>query len=123
MGPEDRHITLCSLNEALKPDYEVRFCIDSNGSDTLSFLPLPTSTWKDLEANYGEAVGQRFYQLKDRPNLFTDPFPPKATWRELAADPTKKLAAIAAYRDEHGVGLVEAKRAVEEFLQSNREGV
>jgi hypothetical protein len=36
----DRHVTLCTLNEALAPDYEVRFCLDSNGSSALAFLPL-----------------------------------------------------------------------------------
>jgi hypothetical protein len=43
--------------------------------------------------------------------------PPKAEWQELAADPSRKIAAIKAYREEHGVGLAEAKRAVEEYMQ------
>ncbi|HEX3315077.1 MAG TPA: hypothetical protein VHR72_09320 [Gemmataceae bacterium] len=42
---------------------------------------------------------------------------PKAQWQELAADPSRKIAAIKAYREEHGVGLAEAKRAVEEYMQ------
>ena len=75
VSPQDRHITLCSLNEALAPDYEVRFCIDSNGSDTLAFLPLPTSTWAELEGRYGGRVDERFYKIASRPNLFTDPLP------------------------------------------------
>jgi hypothetical protein len=72
VSPADRHITICSLNEALAPDYEVRFCINSNGSDTLAFLPLPTSTWAELEEGYGERVGQRFYKIASRPNPFTE---------------------------------------------------
>jgi hypothetical protein len=36
---DDRHITLCALNEVLALEYEARFCIDSKGSDTLVFLP------------------------------------------------------------------------------------
>jgi hypothetical protein len=75
VSPQDRHITLCSLNEALAPDYEVRFCIDSNGSDTLAFLPLPTTTWAELEQKYCDRVGALFYKIADRPNLFTDPLP------------------------------------------------
>jgi hypothetical protein len=71
----DRHITLCVLNRVLAPEYEVRFCIDSNGSDTLAFLPLPPEQWAELERRYGEAVGRRFYRFSDRPNLFTDPLP------------------------------------------------
>jgi ribosomal protein L7/L12 len=42
---------------------------------------------------------------------------PKAPWQELAADPSRKISAIKAYREEHGVGLAEAKRAVEEYMQ------
>jgi hypothetical protein len=41
--------------------------------------------------------------------------PPRAAWQELAADPARKVAAIKAYREEHGVGLAEAKRAVEQY--------
>ena len=42
--------------------------------------------------------------------------PPQAKWQELAADPTRKISAIKAYREERGVGLAEAKRAVEEHM-------
>jgi hypothetical protein len=42
--------------------------------------------------------------------------PPKAKWQELASDPASKISAIKAYREEHGVGLAEAKRAVEEYM-------
>jgi hypothetical protein len=69
----DRHITLCSLNETLRPDYEVRFCIDSHGSDAAAFLPLAAHQWRDLEHKYGDAVAKHFYKFKDRPNLFTHP--------------------------------------------------
>ena len=69
---EDRHITLCSLNEALAPDYEVRLCIDSCPSDTLAFLPLSVSEWDRLEGRYGDAVKERFYRIATRPNIFTD---------------------------------------------------
>ena len=72
---DDRHITICALNDALAPDYEVRFCIDSNGSDTLAFLPLPQNTWRTLEKSYGEKVSKHFYQLTATPNLFTGSLP------------------------------------------------
>jgi hypothetical protein len=42
--------------------------------------------------------------------------PTKAKWQELAADPALKISAIKAYREEYGVGLAEAKRAVEEYI-------
>ena len=37
-------------------------------------------------------------------------------WQELAAEPGQKIAAIKAYREETGVGLKEAKDAVEEYM-------
>jgi hypothetical protein len=42
--------------------------------------------------------------------------PPKAKWQDLVSDPAQKISAIKAYREEHGVGLAEAKRAVEEYM-------
>jgi len=70
---DDRHITLCALNRVLAPDFEVRFCIDSNGSDTLAFLPLECKQWRVFESKYGEALSKRFHKISERPNLFTDP--------------------------------------------------
>lgn len=52
-GLEDRHITLLTLNKLLHPDYEIRMCMDSHGSDTLAFLPLPSTEWVDLETQFG----------------------------------------------------------------------
>jgi hypothetical protein len=68
----DRHIAICTLNDALRPDYEVRFCIESNGSDTLAFIPLSINDWLELEKEYGDAVNKHFYKITARPNLFTD---------------------------------------------------
>src|SRR4051794_21417687 len=44
---------------------------------------------------------------------YTPPAP--STWQQLADDPAGKIAAINAYREEHGVDLAEAKRAVEAY--------
>jgi len=71
-GPEDRHITLVALNRMLSPDFEVRFCIASNGSDTLAFLPLASKDWAQFERRYGSAVAESFYKMAAKPNLFTD---------------------------------------------------
>jgi ribosomal protein L7/L12 len=38
--------------------------------------------------------------------------------KELAREPSRKIEAIKAYREETGVGLAEAKMAVEEFMNS-----
>jgi hypothetical protein len=37
--------------------------------------------------------------------------------KEIARDPTKKIYAIKAYREETGAGLLEAKLAIEEYLR------
>jgi len=75
IGCDDRHITLCALNQVLAPHYELRCCIDSQGSDSLAFLPLPSATWAGLEQRYGVALKRHFYRFAERPNLFTDPLP------------------------------------------------
>ncbi len=72
IGTEDRHITLVTLNQILSPDFEIRYCIDSHGSDTGAFLPLSCDTWRELEITYGNAVAKRFYQLQQSPNIFTE---------------------------------------------------
>jgi hypothetical protein len=43
--------------------------------------------------------------------------PPQSAWQRLADDPGQKIAAIKAYREQHGVGLAEAKKAVEDYIQ------
>lgn len=68
----DRHITVLALNAMLRPDYEVRYCIDSNGSDSGAFLPLANADWSELEEKFGEKLSSRFYRIKKSPNLFTD---------------------------------------------------
>lgn len=71
-GPEDRHITLHTLNQALSPDYEIRVCVDSLGGDTLAFVPLSTADWSTLESTYGARVAKHFRKIEAKPNLFTD---------------------------------------------------
>jgi hypothetical protein len=42
---------------------------------------------------------------------------PKPAWQELADDPGQKIMAIKVYREEYHVGLVEAKKAVEDYIE------
>jgi hypothetical protein len=44
--------------------------------------------------------------------------PPKTGWQELADDPARKIEAIRVYREQHDVGLAEAKKAVEDYIES-----
>jgi hypothetical protein len=67
----DRDTTLFALNEALQPDYEIRFCLDSFWSDTLAFAPLSDSQWAELESEFGaEKVGKRFSKMRKDRKLF-----------------------------------------------------
>lgn len=119
-GPEDRHITLYALNQAIAADFEIRFCIDSAGGDSLAFLPLSISQWGELEERFGNTVAEHFAKIEARPNLFTEGYgsTPKPSWEALARDPSQKVAAIKAYRDEKSCGFSEAKSAIEAFIQS-----
>jgi hypothetical protein len=71
-GKEDRHITLDTLNRLLQPEYEIRVSIDSRGSDTLGFLPLPAADWTALESRFGKKVAAHFRKIEAHPNLFTE---------------------------------------------------
>jgi hypothetical protein len=42
---------------------------------------------------------------------------PSTDWRALALEPGAKMSAVRAYQQQHGVGLTEAKRAVDEHLR------
>jgi simple sugar transport system ATP-binding protein len=49
-----RNTMIATLNEVLMPDYEIRFCEHSDGSDTSAFLPLSTEQWRELENEFGQ---------------------------------------------------------------------
>ena len=64
-----------ALNEALRGDYEVRYCVASDGMDTAAFVPLSIEHWNQLESEFGERVSRHFHVLTDSPNVFTDTLP------------------------------------------------
>lgn len=59
----EREITLFALNNAIMDDYEIRFCNDSAGSDTLAFLVLPTEDWNTLEEEFKGKLVDHFEPL------------------------------------------------------------
>ena len=61
----DRDTTIKALNEAIREDYEIRFCFQSNGSDTLCFVPLTHKQWSRLEKNYPDIVHEKFNKIED----------------------------------------------------------
>lgn len=115
-SPEDRHITLHTLNQILMPEYEIRLLIESAGDDTLGFLPLEAKYWEQLEARYA-TVYEVFAKITESPNLFTQGYSyvPEPTWQELAVQ--DKSVAIKHYKHVYQCGLMEAKKAVEEYIE------
>ncbi|MCH7383659.1 hypothetical protein MMP71_07310 [Acinetobacter dispersus] len=66
----DRDTTLKALNQILQPDYEIRFCMASDGSDTLAFLPLPSSLWQQLDQKYTNRIYQLFRTFEQDSTFF-----------------------------------------------------
>lgn len=57
----DRDDTLIWLNSILQPKYEIRFCKQSLGSDTLAFIALSHDDWEQLSKQYGiERINELF---------------------------------------------------------------
>ncbi len=67
----DRDTTLVTLNDVIQPDYEIRFCKASAGSDTLAFLPLAAAQWKELEKKYGAMVLKHFSKVSKSTAFFS----------------------------------------------------
>ncbi|AOA59935.1 hypothetical protein BFG52_08710 [Acinetobacter larvae] len=57
----DRDTTIIALNQILQPEYEIRFCLASEGNDCLEFLPLKQSSWERLERKYGATLLQQCF--------------------------------------------------------------
>jgi len=49
----DRDTTIKYFNDCIKPEYEIRWLVESLGSDTLGFVLLPSHKWQTLAAEFG----------------------------------------------------------------------
>ena len=67
----DRHITICTLNDVLQPEYEIRFLVCSHGSDTAGFAALSAADWQTLDTELPHPVKANFIKLAELPNIFT----------------------------------------------------
>ena len=65
--PADREAMLRACNRVLQPDYEIRVCLDSLGSDTLAFVCLRAEDWSELEQRHGARLSARFAALAEQP--------------------------------------------------------
>lgn len=67
-----RHIAICGLNDVLEPNYQVRYIVSSNGSDTMGFCVLPMTEWDDLDRAYPDIVAANFIDPRRLPNIVTE---------------------------------------------------
>ena len=67
----DRDTTIKTLNKIIQPEYEIRLFMESLGNDTLAFVPLLKSEWKELEKEFGEEkVNYYFSKIDDDSKMF-----------------------------------------------------
>lgn len=71
----DRDTTIKYLNEFIKPKYEIHFCIESLGNDTLAYVVLTKDLWEQLENEFGkEKVGYYFEKINLESKMFNMDF-------------------------------------------------
>ena len=67
----DRDTTIKSINEFIQPKYEIRFCLESLGNDTLAFVVLTKDFWKQLENEFDkEKVSYYFEEINFKSKMF-----------------------------------------------------
>ena len=60
-----------SKNEFIQPKYEIRFCLESLGNDTLAFVVLTKDLWKQLENEFDkEKVSYYFEEIIFKSKIF-----------------------------------------------------
>ena len=68
---KDRDVTIKYFNDFVKPDYEVRWFIESLGDDTLGFTVLSGAEWANLEDEFGaDTVRYYFEPINLESNMF-----------------------------------------------------
>ena len=68
---KDRDVTIKYFNEFVKPDYEVRWFVESLGNDTLGFTVLSGAEWANLEDEFGaDTVRYYFEPINLESNMF-----------------------------------------------------
>lgn len=68
----DRDVTIRTLNDVLRPNFEIRLLVSSHGSDKAGFAVLTSADWQLLDAELSQAVNQNFVRLASLPNMFTE---------------------------------------------------
>jgi hypothetical protein len=61
----DRYTSIIALSKILHPEYELRYCTASDGSDTAAFLPLTSEEWHALEGRFADGLERLFKPVDD----------------------------------------------------------
>ena len=68
---KDRDVTIKYFNDFVRPDYEVRWFVESLGNDTLGFTVLSGAEWVNLEDEFGaDTVRYYFEPINLESNMF-----------------------------------------------------
>ena len=68
---KNRDVTIKYFNDFVKPDYEVRWFIESLGNDTLGFTVLSGTEWTKLNDEFGVDTVRYYFEPIDREsNMF-----------------------------------------------------
>ena len=59
---QDRDVTIKYFNDFVKPDYEVRWFIESLGNDTLGFTVLSGAEWAKLDDEFGADIVRYYFE-------------------------------------------------------------
>ncbi len=75
-----RDNTIITLNEVIKPNYDIRFWEDSLGSDTLAIVPATTKFWEQLELEFGKEHVREYFSIIDKEKKMFE-----LDWKEVEA--------------------------------------
>ena len=68
---KDRDVTIKYFNDFVKPDYEVRWFVESLGNDTLGFTVLSWAEWSKLDDEFGADTVRYYFEPIDlESNMF-----------------------------------------------------
>ena len=62
---QDRDVTIKYFNDFIKPDYEVRWFVESLGNDTLGFTVLSGAEWAKLDDEVGADTVRYYFEPID----------------------------------------------------------
>ena len=66
----DRDTTLKSIQEYVSPKYQIRWYMESLGSDTLAFCIGLTSQWEQLEQEFGQKTSPSIFPVQADSAMF-----------------------------------------------------